>query len=469
MTGLLMTCCRVYTVTAEVPRQAQSLPRDAPSWGGHASNEQHSCPERLQSAAAKQPRTPELLARTRKAKHLYSDCHLIRMSRSSINEASKPLEAHIPKVFATFSVGMVVAFIGAVVYSNVDLRSGSVQASTSFAVPRPAPAPERIQSSAPETSSAGNGQHAGNTSTTTNQSDQSSSTYRIRQIQPPDWTLPVRSPSFRSGSALRAESTLDNSPERQVSASTKGPSKPAVKMATASLPQSVQQPHVPDQPQVTAVQAQYFPEPIPPKPQTSDSVLSTGQSAGPLSARLQSNPLPPQPKLVTVPSGTDIDIRLAEALSSDRNRTGDGFRATLDSPLVVDGTVVAGTGSSVLGHIAQSRKAPLLGGTAVLALTLTDITTADGHLIRVNTNNIEQQGSRSGIVNTAKMATGAAVGAVIGAVTGAAEGAGISSSLRDDNPTSGFMATRRTVVLQPGTEVNFKLASPLRVPEVANR
>jgi len=216
-------------------------------------------------------------------------------------------------------------------------------------------------------------------------------------------------------------------------------------------------------------EAQYFPEQIPPKPQTSDSVLSTGQSAGTLSARLQSNPSPPQPKLVTVPSGTDIHIRLAEALSSDRNRTGDSFRATLDSPLVVDGTVVAGTGSSVLGRIAQSRKAPLLGGTAVLTLTLTDITTVDGHLTRINTNNIEQQGSRSGLVNTAKMATGGAVGAVIGAVSGAAEGAGISSSLRDDNRTSGFMATKRTVVLQSGTQVNFKLASPLRVAEVVNR
>jgi hypothetical protein len=392
------------------------------------------------------------------------------MIGSSINEASKPPEAHIPKAFATFSVSMVVAFLGAVVYSNVHLRSGAVEASTAFAVPQRAPAPERIQSSAPEISSAGDLQHARNTSMTTNQADQFSSTYRLRQIQPPDWTLPVRSPSFRSASALRPESTLNSSPERQVSASTNAPSRAAPRMASASPLKPVQQPHVPDQPQVTTVQqAQYFPEPIPPKPQTSDSVLSTGQSAGTLSARLQSNPLPPQPKLVTVPSGTDIHVRLAEALSSDRNRTGDSFRATLDSPLVVDGTVVAGTGSSVLGRVAQSRKAPLLGGTAVLTLTLTDIATADGHLIRVNTNNIEQQGSRSGLVSTAKMATGAAVGAVIGAVSGAAEGAGISSSLRDDNRTSGFMATKRTVVLQSGTEVNFKLASPLRVAEVVNR
>jgi hypothetical protein len=243
-------------------------------------------------------------------------------------------------------------------------------------------------------------------------------------------------------------------------------------MATAKLPQPVQQPNAPDQPRVTPVQqAQYFPEPIPPKPQTSDPVLSTAQSAAPVSpqAPQQSNPLPPQTKLVTVPSGTNINIRLAEALSSDRNRTGDSFRAVLDEPLVVDGVVLAGTGSNVLGRIAQARKAPLLGGTAELTLTLTDITTADGHLTKINTNNIEQQGSRSGVVNTAKMATGAAVGAVIGAVTGAAEGAGISSSLRDDNRTSGFMATKRTVVLQSGTEVNFKLASALRVAEVVNR
>jgi hypothetical protein len=411
--------------------------------------------------SANEPHTSELLARTRISKHPGRKRHLNNMYRSSINEVS---ETNLRKVFATFSVGMVAAFIGAVVYSNVQLPSGAVEASTAVAVQQPAT--ERNQSSAPETPIPDDTQMIKETSDTTDPSGRFSSPYRIRQVQPPAWTVPVRTPWLRSDSELRPGQGVTNSPETALAAPANAPSKPAAMLPTASSPPGVQQPYVPDQPRVTPTQQpQYFAVPTPPKPQISDSLISSAQSTAvsPQAAPLEAKPSQALPKVVTVQSGTEIHVRLAEALSSDRSRTGDSFRAALDSPLVVDGIVVAGTGSSVLGRIAQARKAPLLGGTSDLTLTLTDIATADGHLIRMNTDNVEQQGSRGGIVSTAKMATGAAVGAVIGAVSGAAEGAGISSSLRDDSRTSGFMATKRTVVLQSGTELNFKLVSPLRV------
>jgi outer membrane lipoprotein SlyB len=97
------------------------------------------------------------------------------------------------------------------------------------------------------------------------------------------------------------------------------------------------------------------------------------------------------------------------------------------------------------------------------------MTAADGRLLRIDTNNVEQSGSGGVIVNTAKRATGAAVGAVMGALNGAAEGAGISSSLRNDTPTNGFMATKRTVVLPAGTQVAFRLVAPIRVTEPDTR
>jgi hypothetical protein len=176
-----------------------------------------------------------------------------------------------------------------------------------------------------------------------------------------------------------------------------------------------------------------------------------------------------EPKQVTVEPGTAVRVRLTETLSTDRTRTGDSFRATLAAPLLVDGVLVAGTDAIVLGRVASAHKAPILGGKADLTLTLTDITTPNGHDLRIGTNNIEREGSRSGVLNTAKMATGAAVGAVVGALSGAAEGAGISSALKNDDRTNGFMATNRTVVLAAGTQMTFTLVSPLIVSNEPNR
>ena len=177
--------------------------------------------------------------------------------------------------------------------------------------------------------------------------------------------------------------------------------------------------------------------------------------------------IPPHPEQVRVniPVGTSLRVRLSDTLSSDRNRTGDTFRAVLDSALVAHGVVIAPTSSVVLGLIANAHKAPLLGGKADLSLTLTSITMPGGHVVTVATNNIEREGARSGMVNTAKMATGAAFGAVVGAVTGAAEGAGISSGLNKEDPLNGFLATKRTVVVPAGTEIMFSVARSLTVAE----
>jgi hypothetical protein len=117
----------------------------------------------------------------------------------------------------------------------------------------------------------------------------------------------------------------------------------------------------------------------------------------------------------------------------------------------------------------NAHKAPLLGGTAELALTLTQITMADGHLAMVATHGVEEAGARSGIVNTAKMATGAAIGAVAGALDGAAAGAGLSARVRSDAATNGYFATKRTVVFPVGRQIVFSLAAPLKVTEQVDR
>lgn len=196
-----------------------------------------------------------------------------------------------------------------------------------------------------------------------------------------------------------------------------------------------------------------------------DSTVETAHSAveQPIAPQL----VPPQPKnrLITVQAGTRITVRLAETLATDRNRTGDTFRGTLAAPLVANAHIVAESGATVLGRVINAHKAPLLGGRAVLVLAITDVETKPGGMMRVDTSNWEEKGAHSTLVNTAKMATGAAVGAVVGAVAGAAEGAGLTSGMQERDRTGGFMATKRTIVLPAGTPIDFVFSAPFIVTE----
>jgi hypothetical protein len=172
-----------------------------------------------------------------------------------------------------------------------------------------------------------------------------------------------------------------------------------------------------------------------------------------------------KPKIITVQPGTRFSVRLAETLATDRTRTGNAFRATLASPILINGVVVAESGATVLGRVVNARKAPLLHGRADLSLTISSIETRDNGLLRISTETWEQKGAHSNVVNAAKRATGAAVGAVVGAVAGAAEGAGLISGDPNRDRTEGFMASKRRVALRAGTAIIFVVAAPFSVTE----
>jgi hypothetical protein len=97
-------------------------------------------------------------------------------------------------------------------------------------------------------------------------------------------------------------------------------------------------------------------------------------------------------------------------------------------------------------------------------VTLTDMTLADGRLVRIHSSVLGEEGGAGGITGAAKMATGAAFGAVRGALDGLAEGSGLMAPAGASGH-SGFIATRRTVMLPRGAQVSFVLTSPVTIAE----
>jgi hypothetical protein len=328
------------------------------------------------------------------------------MRQSHVDFAFEPVSSNVPGILAAFVIGMVVTFAGALTYSSSQQRLHSV-AAMNAAASRLIAAP--AQHLAPA------GQEPVENSTG-DQQEQAAATNGSTHKPP---ILPDRLSKGKARSEMRRPSS---------------------------------------------------PRPNMPTPPPTGSV-ALAQNAPPVLTQQHRDSVSPQTaaQVIAVQPGARIRVRLAEALSSDHNRAGDTFRAVIDSPVVVNGFVVALAGANVLGRIANARKARLLGGRADLTLTLTDITTTDRHLARITTNGVQQVGAHSGIVNTAKMATGAAIHAVTGVLDGAAEAAGTRSPVGNDIQTNRFFKRKRTVVFPAGTQVVFTLAAPLIVAEQVNQ
>ncbi|MGH9786618.1 MAG: hypothetical protein ACRD88_20805, partial [Terriglobia bacterium] len=105
---------------------------------------------------------------------------------------------------------------------------------------------------------------------------------------------------------------------------------------------------------------------------------------GAVSGNAQETYSAPPPQL-DLPAGSWISVWVNQPLSSDQNRPGDLFLASLAQPLVVNGFVVARRGQTLEGRIVVAERAGRRTGTSRLGLELTEISLVDGTQLPVVT------------------------------------------------------------------------------------
>ena len=80
-------------------------------------------------------------------------------------------------------------------------------------------------------------------------------------------------------------------------------------------------------------------------------------------------PQPTQSRLM-IPSGTRLPVRMLDTLDIKTNERGDWFKATLDSDLIVNGTVVVPKGATINGQVVEAERGRY---ETVLAITLREL------------------------------------------------------------------------------------------------
>jgi hypothetical protein len=157
---------------------------------------------------------------------------------------------------------------------------------------------------------------------------------------------------------------------------------------------------------------------------------------------------------------------MGETLSTERNKDGDAFVATLDQPLVIDGFVIAERGARVRGRVAQAVRSGRVEGLAKLAVQITEINTSDGQRLKVDTSPYERQAQATHKADAAKIGGGAALGAIIGAIAGGGKGAAIGAGVGGAAGTGTVMMTRgKPAEIPVETRVAFQLKNPVTLTE----
>ncbi|HEU0140286.1 MAG TPA: hypothetical protein VFQ79_11260 [Bryobacteraceae bacterium] len=177
-------------------------------------------------------------------------------------------------------------------------------------------------------------------------------------------------------------------------------------------------------------------------------------------------PAPPPPRKVTIPSGTLINVRLAETLNSDKDQAGDTFFATLDQPLVVDELVIAERGARLEGRVVEAQEAGRVKGLSQLSIQLVRLNTRDGQKVAIQTEPFVKSGPASKGSDVAKVGVAAGLGAAIGAIAGGGKGAAIGAAAGGAAGTGGVMATRgKPAQIDVETRIAFKLTDPVTLTE----
>ena len=155
-------------------------------------------------------------------------------------------------------------------------------------------------------------------------------------------------------------------------------------------------------------------------PRENDRVAQTAPPPSPPPQQNASYP-------VQIQTGTQITVRMIDAVDSEQTRLGQTFRASIDEPVEVNGQTAIPRGADAVVKLVEDKESGKFEGRTVLTLALMQVM-ANGRMVDITTGDVSQSSGSRG-ARTAKVVGGTtAVGAIIGALAGGGKGAAIGAA-----------------------------------------
>lgn len=172
-----------------------------------------------------------------------------------------------------------------------------------------------------------------------------------------------------------------------------------------------------------------------------------------------------EPGPVTIPAGTVITVRTAQALSSKTSQEGETFTATVARPVDVDGAVAIPDGASATGTVVAAHPLGRFKGGALLQVRLSSVT-INGQSVPVDTSAVARTEKSKGKRSATLIGGGAGLGAIVGAIAGGGKGAAIGALAGAGAGTAGTAFTGNKEIEIPAEyALSFKLLKPVEVKQ----
>ena len=162
---------------------------------------------------------------------------------------------------------------------------------------------------------------------------------------------------------------------------------------------------------------------------------------------------------LVIPSGTEIEVMLDQALSSETANVEDRFEASTVAAILVNGRTVIPAGATVSGYVSEVRSNKRLRKDGYLKLEFSTLTLDGGQPMEIRSQVVSVAESHSGDHTLRNGGLGAILGAVVGGIFEGKKGALIGAVV---GAGGGVLATKgEEVDLPQGTLITLRLDQPM--------
>ena len=165
---------------------------------------------------------------------------------------------------------------------------------------------------------------------------------------------------------------------------------------------------------------------------------------------------------MTVPAGTALNVRLTQAIDVDVSQAGQTFKAIVDDPVMIGGSVVIPRGASATVQAVQVQQSGTMKGSDKISLKINSIGFG-GRVYEVVTGYVEAKGKGEGKRTARKVGGGAGLGAIVGGIAGGGEGAAIGAAIGGVTGAAVASGGEEHLKLAAETRLQFQLTAAVNI------
>jgi hypothetical protein len=170
----------------------------------------------------------------------------------------------------------------------------------------------------------------------------------------------------------------------------------------------------------------------------------------------------PRPAAVAVPAGTRITVRLTQAIDVDAAGISQTFKAIVDDPVMIGGSIVIPRGATATLQAVHVEQSGTMKGSDKITLKMHSFMFG-GMVYEVSTTYVESKGKGEGKKTVGKVGAGAGLGSIVGGIAGGGEGAAIGALVGGIGGAAVAASGEEHLKLPAETRLQFQLTAAVTV------